>query len=145
MKKLIIILSCLWILIACTDKNIDKEHRAYIENLGWTIKSFDSSKQIIMGELPPEILASYRAVNITFMEQYIGKELIVTSHQLSEKDLSGENYRADIYEYEGAIVGSIGGSSAYPGTFNLAHKKEMEEINKELEKRAKELYGELDD
>lgn len=89
---------------------------------------------------------SDRAVNMTFMEPYIGKKLTVTSYQLSEKDLSDENYQAYVYEYEGEIIGAGGVLRAFPGgIFNLADKKEMEKYNNELEKRANELYGELDD
>lgn len=142
MKKLLIILSSTFILVACTDENIEKEHLAYIEDLGWTIKSFNSSEQIILGDIPPEILEGDRAANINFKVQYIGKELTVTSYQLNEKDLEGKNYRADIYEYDGEIIGSIGQSSAYPGAFNLADKKGEEERNKETLKKEKEIYGE---
>lgn len=142
MKKLLSILSFTFILVACTDENIDKEHLAYVEDLGWTIKSFNSSEKILIDEIPPEILEGDRAANITFKEQYIGKELTVTSYQLNEKDLEGKNYRADIYEYNGEIVGSIGHSSAYPGAFNLADKKGVEESYKEIQKKEKEIYGE---
>ncbi|GLC87123.1 DUF4830 domain-containing protein [Lysinibacillus piscis] len=140
MKKLMITLSFTFILVACATKNIDKEHLSYIENFGWTIKSLHSSEQITVDDISPEILVLNRAANITFMEQYTGKELTVTSYQLNEKDLEGENYTAYIYEYEGKIVGSMGVSSAYSGIFNLADKKGVEERNKELQKKAKELY-----
>ena len=140
-----IILSFTFILVACTNENIDKEHLVYIEDLGWTIESFHSSEQIIIGDIPPEILKLDRAANITFMEQYIGKELTVTNYQLNEKDLEGKNYTAYIYEYEGEIVGSKGVSSAYSGIFNLADKKGVEESNEELQKKAKELYEKQDD
>lgn len=142
MKKLMIILSFTVILVACTNENIDKEHIEYIENLGWTIKSFNSSEQMVMEEPAPETIESYRASNINFIEQYIGRELVVTGYQLNEKDLEGENFIAYIYEYEGEIVGAKGISSAYPGEFNLADKKGQEERNKELQKKEKEFYGE---
>lgn len=133
MKKLMSMLSFTLILVACTNETIDKAHLAYIENLGWTIKSFHSSEQIIIDDIPPEILKSDRVANITFMEQYIGQELMVTSYHLTEKDLENTNYRAYIYEYEGEIVGAKGVSNAYPGIFNLADKKGEEERNKKLQ------------
>ena len=142
-KLLVIILSFTFVLVACTNEDIDKEHLAYIENLGWTIKSFHSSEQIIIDDIPPEMFESDRAVNMSFMEKYVGKKLTVTSYQLSEKDLEGKNYFSYVYEYEGKIIGAGGVLRAFPGgMFNLADKEEIEKSNKEIQKKAKELYGE---
>lgn len=136
-----IISSFIFILVACTNENIDKEHLAYVEDFGWTIKSFNSSEQVMMGEISPEIHEIYKVANITFVELYIGKELTVTSYQLNEIDLGGENLIVYIYEYEGEIVGATGVTSAYSGMFNLADKTVVEE-SQDMKKMKKELYGE---
>lgn len=136
-----IISSFIFILVACTNENIDKEHLAYVEDFGWTIKSFNSSEQVMMGEISPEIHEIYKVANITFVELYIGKELTVTSYQLNEIDLGGENLIVYIYEYEGEIVGATGVTSAYSGMFNLADKTVVEE-SQDIKKMKKELYGE---
>lgn len=123
LRNLIVILSFLFILVACGNESFDKEHLAYIEKLGWTIKSLDSTEQVIM-ELSPESIANYKASNITFIGNYIGKELVVTSYELNEEDPKGDNLIVDVYEYEGKIVGTIGKiPNATPGVFNLADKK----------------------
>lgn len=127
MKKLMIILIFTFILVACTNENIDKEHLAYIENLDWTIASFDSTKQVTL-DFTPEATANYKASNITFIENYIGKELNITTYKLKEKDPEGDNLILNVYEYEGNIVGSIGGISNYtPGIFNPSDKKSLED------------------
>lgn len=90
MKKLMIILSFTIILVACTNKSIDKEHLAYIESLDWTIASFNSTKQVKL-DFAPETIANYKASNITFIENYIGKELKITTYKLKEKDPEGDN------------------------------------------------------
>ena len=136
-----IISSFIFILVACTNENIDKEHLAYVEDFGWTIKSFNSSEQVMMGEISPEIHEIFKVANITFVELYIGKELTVTSYQLNEIDLGGENLIVYIYEYEGEIVGATGVTSAYSGMFNLADKTVVEE-SQDMKKMKKELYGE---
>ncbi|WP_042473216.1 DUF4830 domain-containing protein [Bacillus ndiopicus] len=123
-----IILSFTFFLVACTNENIDKEHLAYIENLGWTIKSFNASEQIVV-EPAPETIENYKSSNITFIENYIGKELNITTYELKEKNPEGDNLRLIIYEYEGEIVGSIGEVPNYtPGIFNPSDKKSLEDI-----------------
>lgn len=124
MRNLIVILSFIFILAACDNESFDKEHLAYIENLGWTIKSFDSTERVMM-ELSPESIANYKASNITFIENYIGKKLDVTSYILNEKDPKADNFIVDVYEYEGEIIGTIGKiPNATPGVFNLTDKKD---------------------
>ncbi|MEC1178235.1 DUF4830 domain-containing protein [Metasolibacillus meyeri] len=116
------------ILVACTNENIDKEHLAYIENLGWTIKSFNASAQIVM-EPALETVENYQSSNITFIGNYIGKELNITTYELKETSLEGENLRLNIYEYEGEIVGSIGEIPNYtPGIFNPSDKVKLQSV-----------------
>gem|GEM_PF-2974499 len=123
MKKLMIILSFMFILVACDNQNIDEEHYAYIGNLGWTIASFDSTEQVTL-DFAPETIENYKAANITFIEDFIGEVLNITTYKLKEKDPEGDN----LYEYEGEIVGSIGEITNYtPGMFNPSDKKGWED------------------
>lgn len=144
MRKIMIILSLIFILVACTNENIDQEHLAYVENFGWTIKSFISSEQFMNDEIPPEIHEIYKMINITFMEAYIGKELTSTSYKLKERDPEGEHLNVHIYEHEGEIIGATGGMNTYSGMFNLADKSVLVE-SEEIKKMEKELYEKLND
>ena len=141
MKKVMITLIFIFILVACTNENIDKKHLAYVEDFEWTIKSFISSEQVTIREMMPETREAHKVANITFLESFIGKELTKTSYQLNEIDLGGEHVKAYIYEYEGEIVGAKGGTSAFPGMFNLADKSVLVE-SEEMKRMKKELYGE---
>ncbi|MFJ7183851.1 hypothetical protein [Lysinibacillus xylanilyticus] len=127
MKKLMIILSFMFILVACDNQNIDEEHYAYIGNLGWTIASFDSTEQVTL-DFAPEKISNIKAANITFIEEFIGKELNITTYKLKEKDPEGDDLIINVYEYEGEIVGSIGEITNYtPGMFNPSDKKGLED------------------
>ncbi|MGE7910617.1 hypothetical protein [Lysinibacillus xylanilyticus] len=109
----------MFILIAYDNQNIDEEHHAYIENLGWTIASFDSTEQVTL-DFAPEKIANNKAANITFIEEFIGKELNITTYKLKEKDPEGNNLIINVYEYEVEIVGSIGEITNYtPGKKGL--------------------------
>lgn len=67
-------------------------------------------------------------VNITIIEDYIGKVLNITTYKLKEKDPEGDNLIINVYEYEGEIVGSIGEVTNYrPGMFNPSDKKGLED------------------
>lgn len=112
----------MFILVAYDNQNIDEEHHAYIENSGWTIASFDSTEQVTM-DFAPETIANYKAANITFIEDFIGKELNIITYKLKEKGPEGDNLIIKVYEYEGEIVGSIGEITNYtPGMFNRSEK-----------------------
>ncbi|KOY80651.1 DUF4830 domain-containing protein [Lysinibacillus macroides] len=114
------------ILAACASQNIDKEHLAYIENLGWTIQSFDSTEQVTLA-LAPETIANYEEATITFIEEYIGKEVTITSYTLKEKDPENDQLLVYIYEHQGEIIGTIGKiQNATPGIFNPANKAGLE-------------------
>lgn len=131
MKKIMAILGLVFILTACNNENINGKHVTYIENLGWTIESLKSNRQEDI-EISEDSMESYNSANITFIENYVGKKLSITSCKLNEKDFEGDNILVDLYEYEGEIVGSIGRlPNATPGIFNLADKKVPE--NKQIE------------
>ncbi|MFJ8515265.1 hypothetical protein [Lysinibacillus xylanilyticus] len=127
MRKLMIILSFMFILFACDNQNINEEHHSYIENLGWTNAAFDSTEQVTL-DFASETIANYKAANITFIEDYIGKVLNITTYKSKEKDPEGDNLIINVYEYEGEIVGSIGETTNYtPGMFNPSDKKGLED------------------
>ncbi len=114
------------ILAGCASQNIDKEHLAYIENLGWTIQSFDSTEHVTLA-LASETIANYKAATINFMEEYIGKEVTITSYTLKEKDSENDHLTVFIYEYQGEIIGAIGKiPNATPGIFNPTNKTALE-------------------
>lgn len=124
-RNFILLVSCLLLLAACSSQNIDKEHLAYIENLGWTIQSFGSTEQVTLA-LASETIASYKDATINFMEAYIGKEVTVTSYTLKEKDPENDHLIVYIYEYQGEIIGTVGKiPNATPGIFNPANKEEL--------------------
>lgn len=119
MRILIIIFCFILPLTACNNEKIKEEHVTYIDNLGWTIESFESNRQETV-EIVKDTIENYRAANINFIENYAGKELNVTRYKLKEKDLEGENILVALYEYEGNIVGAIGIlPNTTPGIFNL--------------------------
>lgn len=119
MRILIIVFCFILPLTACNKEKIKEEHIAYIDNLGWTIESFESNTQETV-EIVKDTIENYRAANINFIENYAGKELNVTRYKLKEKDLEGDNILVVLYEYEDKIVGAIGKlPNATPGIFNL--------------------------
>lgn len=119
MRILIIIFCFILPLTACNKEKIKEEHVTYIDNLGWTIESFELNRQETV-EIVKDTIENYRAANINFIENYEGKELNVTRYKLKEKDLEGDNILVDLYEYEGNIVGAIGIlTNTTPGIFNF--------------------------
>ena len=63
-------------------------HLVYIENSGWTIASFDSIEQVTL-DFAPKTIANYKAANITFIEDFIGKELNITTYKLGNSGAFG--------------------------------------------------------
>lgn len=117
MKKITTILSLLFILIACNNEKINEKHRLYLEELGWSIQSFDTKKTI---ELSKDSLVFYNTDQYSFLENYVGKELVVMTYELHEKDIEGDNIQAILYEHNGEIIGSVGKiKNATPGILNL--------------------------
>lgn len=117
MKKITMFLSLLFILTACNNENMNEKHRLYLEELGWSINSFDTKKTI---ELSKDSLAFYNSYQFSFLENYVGKEVVVTTYGLNEKDIEGDNIQAILYEHNGEIIGSVGKTkNATPGILNL--------------------------
>lgn len=117
MKKILVILSLLFILAACNKESIDEKHKLYLEELGWSVKSFDTKETI---ELSEDSLVFYDSYHFSFLEKYVGKALDVTTYELNEKDVEGDNIQALLYEHNGEIIGSVGKTvNATPGILNL--------------------------
>lgn len=120
MKKIMMILCILFILTACNNESINEKHRLYLEELGWSIKSFDTKET---REISKDSLAFNDSYQFSFLEKYVGKELDVTTYELNEKDIEGDNIQAILYEYNGEIIGSVGKTkNATPGIVNLEDK-----------------------
>ncbi|MCR2820055.1 DUF4830 domain-containing protein [Lederbergia panacisoli] len=77
-------------------------------------------------ETPNEVLSGFEANGITFLNDYIGKEVTQYTYELKEKDIEGKRLKAILYEEKEKIIGGYGVLPSWtPGLFNLDDKQSL--------------------
>ncbi|WP_062106828.1 DUF4830 domain-containing protein [Bacillus niameyensis] len=124
LRTLIILLGLL-LITGCSHKRIDKQHDQYLSNKGWDIQRLVEVETYIL-DIPDEILRNYEASGITFIEEYVGKEVVEYSYKLKQKDIEGERLKAILIVVEEEIVGGYGILPSWtPGIFSLDDKNRL--------------------
>lgn len=122
---IILLISSLLFISGCGQDRPLELHQQYLENKGWNIKTLVEEKTQIL-DIPNEILTNYEASGITFLRQYLGKEVTEYTYELKEKDSEGDRLKAVIFEFEGQIIGGYGLLPNWdPGRFNLDDKSAL--------------------
>lgn len=112
----------------CNKENetVSQSHKDYVFNYGWNIEStcYSITEKV-----------SYNLGLIDFLKgagldltpyNNMGKEALITTYTLMEKQSNGDKLSATIYEIDGKIIGGIGSKENWePGMFSLSDKKEI--------------------
>ncbi len=117
----------------CGQKSYNEQQELFLANNGWSIKKL-MEVETYMLDIPNEMLSNYEASGITFLEDYLGKEVTECLFVLKEKDRNGENLKAVVFETEEEIIGGYGILPSWtPGLFNLGDKERL--INEQMIKQ----------
>ncbi|WP_169891106.1 DUF4830 domain-containing protein [Litchfieldia alkalitelluris] len=131
MKGRIIVMLVIGLFISgCGSVRLNEEHDQYLSDKGWEIKELTEERTYLL-DIPDELLSNYEASGITFLNEYLGKEVTTYSYELKDKDIEGERLKAFVYEVEGEIIGGYGVLPSWtPGRFNLDDKERL--VNEEM-------------
>lgn len=110
---------------ACGQESLNERHEIYLSEKAWEIKESIEVETYIL-DIPDEMLSNYEASGITFLREYLGKEVIRHTYELNEEDVEGKHLEAVIFEADGEIIGGHGVNSSWePGIFNLDEKERL--------------------
>ena len=131
--RMFLILVGILFVSACGKESLNEQHEEYFSNKGWKVKDLIEVETYRL-DIPDEILINYEASGITFLSDYIGKEVTQHSYELKEEDIEGKRLKAEVFETEGKIIGSYGVLPSWdPGVFNLDDKERL--INEQMIKQ----------
>ena len=109
-----------------TNESISKSHQQYLLKYGWDIKAkLSTCKRVV--DYYPEFISTLQSGGLN-LEPYNqnGKEAVITTYTLKEKQLNGDKLSATIYEIDGTLVGGYGGLENWvPGVFSLDDKERL--------------------
>lgn len=128
MKKFILMLAVLVTLASCGAPQIPQAHEQYLSEQGWQVAKVGETQVDTMVALPQSLVDTYKAagIDIAFFEQYLHKEVTVSSYTLKEQDKEGNALVIFIYDYNDAIIGNIGRAPGVPlGVFSLADRAKL--------------------
>ncbi|WLR51872.1 DUF4830 domain-containing protein [Bacillus tianshenii] len=126
MKKLFAFLVCfVVVLVGCNaEKQFPEEHQAYLSTYGWEIAEQKSSETKKIN-LYPEAIDMIKRAGLD-LEPYKGKEATITTYRLKEKQATGDEMYAVLYEINDKLIGGYGSLENWaPGLFALDDKERL--------------------
>lgn len=128
--KIFVMLVVGLLISGCGQESLNEQHQQYLSIKGWKIKELTEERTYIL-DIPNELLSNYEASGITFLNEYLGKEVTQFTYELKEKDIEGEDLKAFVYEVDEKVIGGYGVLPSWtPGRFNLDDKERL--INEEM-------------
>jgi hypothetical protein len=125
-KKMIVYFSlCSFVLLIGCDKELDIEnpekHIEYLESFGWHIKDKKSKETETINNWRNYVSARDAGIDL---EPYNNKEMDIITYVLKEKQKTGKEILASIYEVNGNVIGGYGIlDEMLPGVFSLKDKE----------------------
>ena len=113
------------------NETITKSHQEYLLQYGWHIKSKCRTSTKVV-HYYPEFIKTLQSGGLN-LEPYNkkGKEAIITTYTLKEKQQNGDKLSAIMYEIDGNLVGGYGALENWePGIFSLDEKERLIEEGK---------------
>ncbi|MFI8687642.1 DUF4830 domain-containing protein [Rossellomorea sp. NPDC077527] len=106
------------------DKVIEESHQAYVSSFGWKIDSkMDATSETLRHA--PEQIDNLKVAGMDF-SPYQGKEAVITTYILKDKQKNGDDMWVKVYEVEDEIIGGFGILEGWdPGLFSLEDKERV--------------------
>ncbi|RED55141.1 DUF4830 domain-containing protein [Cohnella lupini] len=127
-KKMIVYFSlCSFVLLIGCGKELDEEnpekHIEYLESFGWHIKDKKSKETELINNWRNYVSARDAGIDL---EPYNNKEMDIITYVLKEKQKTGKEIHASIYEINGDVIGGYGRLDDFlPGVFSLMDKEKL--------------------
>ncbi|WP_226675633.1 DUF4830 domain-containing protein [Rossellomorea aquimaris] len=115
-----------FVLAGCggADQDIKDSHHTYLSSFGWTVDSKVEETTETLRHAPEQI-ENYRIAGMNF-SPYQGKDAVITTYLLKDKQENGDEMRVEVYEVEGEIIGGFGILEGWdPGLFSMDDRERL--------------------